>query len=152
MPADAITVSGLGGRVQYVPSSPFAVGDPVFSVDEHIRIDSAADVVELDGRRILYQEYHLYDVDQVPGYNEEDTDAKDAIGHYVNELRQLVNEYPTEVDALTALETRRRAVTVHGELLGEYGGEHETEVAPLLPRERREIRRRIMSLERNGDR
>lgn len=136
-------VTGLRGTVKYFPSGPFAFGDPVCSLKARIRIDEAAETTRIDGKHVLYQRYHLYDAAQIPDARTR-TDTE-RTKHYVDELQELIREYPEHISQLTSLEPAASSTVVHGEIETAYTGQHEMEVVRLPPRTRWRVKQRLES-------
>jgi hypothetical protein len=139
------TVTDLSGDVRYFPQGPFAFGDPICSLSARIRIDEPAETKRVDGQRILYQRYHLFNADQIPHDRVQTGDVKE-IKHYVDELREVLREYPDRMGQLTVLEENASSVTVHGEVSTEYEEQNEMRVTQLPPRRRWQVKQQL----RNG--
>lgn len=135
-------VTDLTGKVRYFPKSPYAFGDAIQSLDARIRIDEPAETIQQDGRRILYQRYHLFNADQIP-HSRDQTDDKELIRHYVRELQKLFDKYPNRLDQLTVLDVDASSVVIHGETSQEYGGRDKTRVQRLSSQERWQIKQHL---------
>ena len=134
--------TGLRGSVRYFPQGPYAFGEPVWGHKARIRLDEPAEVERIDGRRVLYQRYHLYDADQIPHGDTEGLDTE-HVKHYVEELRALLCAYPNQISQLTVLEAAETSTVVHGEVTTEFDGQNEMEVLRLSPLTRWRVKKQL---------